>query len=183
MAIRVELDKRAFVALASDTRLELLRALQPMRRTVAQLSRALEIDKSAIVRHLDKMIEGGLVNRYEDDGFVYYGLSWKARDILSPNENIKIVLLISFTLILAAIISILVAAILTGYGTAGGGGGLPSQIYKIMRSEDALGLWLVGSFVVCLGVISVFLSITAFHTVRKPKQAISKPLDQERAAG
>lgn len=93
--MRVELDKKSLFALASDTRLDILRALQPMRRTVTQLSDALDIDKAAIHRHLKKMEEGGLVKRYEDHGFVYYGLSWKARDLMSPNENTKIVILLS----------------------------------------------------------------------------------------
>lgn len=94
-AMRVELDKKSLFALASDTRLEILKALQPMRRTVSQLSDALNIDKAAIHRHLKKMEEGGLVVRHEDHGFVYYGLSWKARDLMSPNENTRIVILIS----------------------------------------------------------------------------------------
>jgi ArsR family transcriptional regulator len=93
--MRVELDKKSLFALASDTRLEILKALQPMRRTVSQLSEALDIDKAAVYRHLKKMEEGGLVVRQEDHGFVYYGLSWKARDLMSPNENTKIIILIS----------------------------------------------------------------------------------------
>jgi len=93
--MRVELDKKSLFALASDTRVDILRALQPMRRTVSQLSEALDIDKAAVHRHLKKMEEGGLVKRYEDHGFVYYGLSWKARDLLSPNENTRVVILLS----------------------------------------------------------------------------------------
>ncbi len=89
--MRVELDKKALFALASDTRLEILRALQPMRRTVTQLAESLEVDKAAVHRHLQKLIEGDLVKRYEDHGFVYYGLSWKARDLLAPNENTKVI--------------------------------------------------------------------------------------------
>ncbi|MFH1580220.1 MAG: winged helix-turn-helix domain-containing protein, partial [Thermoplasmatota archaeon] len=77
--MRVELDKKALFALASDTRLDILKSLQPMRRTVSQLAESLNIDKAAVFRHLKKMEEGGLVKRYEDHGFVYYGLSWKAR--------------------------------------------------------------------------------------------------------
>src|SRR5512137_2066065 len=101
--MRVELDKKSLFALASDTRLDILRALQPMRRTVTQLSESLNIDKAAVHRHLKKMEEGELVKRYEDHGFVYYGLSWKARDILSPGENTKIILLLSCTWILVMV--------------------------------------------------------------------------------
>ena len=58
------------------------------------------MDKSAVHRHLKKLGEGGFVKREEDHGFVYYGLSWKARDILSPNENTKIVVLITASIVL-----------------------------------------------------------------------------------
>lgn len=108
--MRVELDKKSLFALASDTRLDILRALQPMRRTVTQLSESLNIDKAAVHRHLKKMEEGGLVKRYEDHGFVYYGLSWKARDILSPGENTKIILLLSCTWILVMVVGFLIVA-------------------------------------------------------------------------
>ena len=89
--MRVELDRKALFALASDTRIEILRALQPMRRTVTQLAEALDVDKAAVHRHLQKLVEGELVRRYEDHGFVYYGLSWKARDLLAPNANTKVI--------------------------------------------------------------------------------------------
>jgi hypothetical protein len=68
----------------------------------------MNIDKAAIYRHLKKMEEGGLVKRFEDHGFVYYGLSWKARDLLSPNENTKIIVLLSTSwVILIAIVLLL----------------------------------------------------------------------------
>lgn len=106
--MRVELDRGALFALASDTRLDILRAMQPMRRTVTQLSVAIGIDKAAVFRHLKTLEEGGLVKRYEDHGFVYYGLSWKARDIISPGENTRIVILLS-VYALAAVLAVAVS--------------------------------------------------------------------------
>lgn len=114
--MKVELDKKSLFALASDTRLEILRSLQPMRRTVTQLSDALNIDKAAVHRHLKKMEDGGLVKRFEDHGFVYYGLSWKARDLLSPNENTKIVILLSCSYVL--ILAFALVAAFSAYGAA-----------------------------------------------------------------
>lgn len=115
--MRVELDKKSLFALASDTRLDILRSLQPMRRTVSQLSEALDIDKAAVHRHLKKMEEGGLVKRFEDHGFVYYGLSWKARDLLSPNENTRIIILLSASWILCLAVIFLVVLGTTNNGT------------------------------------------------------------------
>ena len=114
--MRVELDKKSIFALASDTRLEILKSLQPMRRTVSQLSEELNIDKGAVHRHLKKMEEGGLVKRHEDHGFVYYGLTWKARDLVAPNENTRIVIVLSSIWILSMVAVLFVAAGLMSEG-------------------------------------------------------------------
>ncbi|OPY34079.1 MAG: HTH-type transcriptional regulator lrs14 [Methanomassiliicoccales archaeon PtaU1.Bin124] len=104
--LRVELDKKALFALASDTRMDILKALQTDRRTLSQLAELLQVDKAAVHRHLKKLEEGGFVNRADDHGFIYYSLSWKARDIISPGENTRIVVIIStaFILLLACLV-------------------------------------------------------------------------------
>lgn len=108
--LRVELDKKALFALASDTRVEILQTLEPMRRTVTQLAEELGIDKAAVHRHLQKLVEGGLVKRYEDHGFVYYGLAWKTRDLLNPTENTKIIILLTSAFLLLAVAGAFVIA-------------------------------------------------------------------------
>jgi DNA-binding transcriptional ArsR family regulator len=97
--MKVELDRRSLFALASDTRLEILKALQTNRRTVSQLAELVGIDKAAVHRHLKKLEEGSFVSRTEDHGFVYYALTWRSRDILNPNDRTKIVILISSSLV------------------------------------------------------------------------------------
>jgi DNA-binding transcriptional ArsR family regulator len=99
--MKVVLDKSSLFALASDTRMEMLKALESNRRTVSQLAELINIDKSAVYRHLKKLEEGGFVARTEDHGFVYYALTWRSRDILNPNDKTKIVILISSALICA----------------------------------------------------------------------------------
>lgn len=114
-AMKVELDRRSLFALASDTRLEILKALETNRRTVSQLADLLGIDKAAVHRHLKKLEEGGFVSRTEDHGFVYYALTWKSRDILNPNDRTKIVILISSSLIcLLAMIVVIYLAVYPG---------------------------------------------------------------------
>jgi DNA-binding transcriptional ArsR family regulator len=110
--MKVELDKRSLFALASDTRLEMLKALQTNRRTVSQLAELLNIDKAAIHRHLKKLEEGGFVVRTEDHGFVYYALTWRSRDILNPNDKTRIVILLSSALVcvLAMVVIMFLAA-------------------------------------------------------------------------
>jgi DNA-binding transcriptional ArsR family regulator len=117
--MKVVLDKRSLFALASDTRLEMLKALEPNRRTVSQLAEVVKIDKAAVHRHLKKLEEGGFVSRTEDHGFVYYALTWKSRDILNPNDKTKIVILISSSLIcmLALIVVVSLASSNGALGT------------------------------------------------------------------
>lgn len=185
--MRVELDKKSLFALASDTRLEILRSLQPMRRTVSQLSESLNIDKAAVYRHLKKMEEGGLVKRYEDHGFVYYGLSWKARDLLSPNENTRIVVLLSVSWILTVITAFfLIAALTTGpseliFGTdyhPTKGGGVPydsntsSAEFDLVESiiEDPVAWTIWGIPMACCALLAGIFYVKGFRSVRRPRQ-------------
>lgn len=170
--MRVELDKKSLFALASDTRLDILKSLQPMRRTVSQLSESLNIDKAAIFRHLKKMEDGGLVKRYEDHGFVYYGLSWKARDLLSPDENTRIVVLLSCTwLLVMGAVFLLVIGMTTQYDQL-----LPKSPdtsgYQLQERIGPLGetliVWLAPAL--ALLVMAVILGFEGFVTRKKPRQ-------------
>ncbi len=181
--MRVELDKKALFALASDTRLEILRSLQPMRRTVKQLAEALGIDKAAVHRHLKKLVEGGLVKRYVDHGFVYYGLNRKGRDLLNPNERTKIVILISSSIVFLALAAfVLILAQLpaglvpdSGVPTQGRGEALSDDLTEGPFVDPTLGqaadLRLVLLAVFAMAVATLLL-VTAVRTIRRPKQRL-----------
>ncbi|HEX9907475.1 MAG TPA: winged helix-turn-helix domain-containing protein [Thermoplasmata archaeon] len=186
--MRVELDKKSLFALASDTRLDILRSLAPMRRTVSQLSETLNIDKSAVFRHLKKMEEGGLVKRHEDHGFVYYALTWKARDLMSPTENTKIVILLSASWLIAfSIIFVASASYLmlgeesvpesrgllwpTGFPSAG------ENSYDSLAPEQestSAVFWI--PMYIALGIISSVLAVTGLRKLRKPRQSKPTPV-------
>ena len=173
--MRVELDKKSIFALASDTRMEILKTLQPMRRTVTQLSEALNIDKGAVHRHLKKMEEGGLVKRYEDHGFVYYGLTWKARDLVVPNESTRIVIVLSAVWILSLAIVFFVSA---GLLAEGGDDDLIDIVPGYHEAADAVSdssaeveqqlYWVVP--VSILGAVLVALCVMAYKMLRIPLQ-------------
>lgn len=180
--MKVELDKKALFALASDSRMEILKALHPQRRTVAQLADQLGIDKAAVHRHLKKLEEGELVTRYEDHGFVYYGLSWKARDVISPGENTKIVIVFSLTLMMFVGA---IAALLTGFSNmAYGLGGSEVNTGEPAGGADRLfsgggmspEMMVLGIFLLIIAVILVYLG---WRRVRVPKQKLS-PMDGSR---
>ncbi len=178
--MRVELDKKALFALASDTRLEILRSLQTMRRTVKQLAEALSIDKAAVHRHLKKLVDGGLVKRYVDHGFVYYGLNRKGQDLLNPNDGTKIVILLSSSIIVFILAALVLAAamlapsgLISGGPTTGRGDALaefddpgsdPGILPGQPRSTDGI------VAAVLLAVAALVLLVAAFRIMRKPKQ-------------
>jgi DNA-binding transcriptional ArsR family regulator len=186
--MRVELDKKSLFALASDTRLEILRSLQPMRRSISQLSEALNIDKAAVHRHLKKMEEGGLVKRYEDHGFVYYGLSWKARDLMSPNENTKVVILLSCSwLFILGVTFLLVAGIASHSSDTGlfPGKGHPWDHYGTNNTaneriafldNEPMIVWILPAAI--LAASACALTFTALRKMRRPKQ-LTIPSDGE----
>lgn len=92
---KVVLDADAFKALASDTRLEILKALDVRRLTVTELGRVLDLNKATVFEHLKQLTAADLVKK-EDEGrkWIYYRLTWKGRNILHP-ENAQIFLLLS----------------------------------------------------------------------------------------
>ena len=175
-ALRVELDKKSLFALASDTRVEILRSLQPMRRTVSQLSEELNIDKAAIHRHLKKMEEGGLVKRFEEHGFVYYGLSWKARDLLMPNENTKIIVLLSASWVFIGVIALLIMFALmwsnTGNGYYADGDLGPRQAFDgEFVNVDHTGLTVTGwALFISLGAAAACTGVLALRKYSRPRQ-------------
>jgi len=182
--MRVELDKKSLFALASDTRVDILKSLQPMRRTVTQLAESIGIDKAAVHRHLKKLEEGGLVKRYEDHGFVYYGLSWKARDLMSPTENTKVIVLLSSSWIFMLIAAFLVLATFSSTisMTTGGSTGDPQNAYGGDASRDAqhtalgsnpLPWYVYATPAAGLAVVAATLALLGSKSLVRPKQNVS----------
>ena len=95
---KVTLDRDAFKALASDTRLMILRSLDGKKMTVTELSNVTKMNKATMHEHLGKLHAVGLIKRNEREGhkWVYYKLSWKGSSLLHP-ENNRIVVMFSAT--------------------------------------------------------------------------------------
>jgi DNA-binding transcriptional ArsR family regulator len=96
---KVTLDRDAFKALASDTRLDILRSLDGKKMTVTELSKITNMNKATLHEHLGKLTTVGLIKRVEREGhkWVYYKLSWKGSSLLHP-ENNRIVVMFSATI-------------------------------------------------------------------------------------
>lgn len=89
-----------FKALASDTRLDILRALDGKKMGLKDISQATKLNKATLHEHLTKLAEAGLVKKKDREGhkWVYYRLTWKGEGLLHP-ENSRIVVLFSTTFI------------------------------------------------------------------------------------
>ncbi|MFO8078456.1 MAG: winged helix-turn-helix domain-containing protein [Thermoplasmatota archaeon] len=106
---KVTLNKEAFKALASETRLDIIKTLDGKQMNLTELSTNTKLNKATLHEHLKKLIDTGLVKKKQRPGhkWVYYKLSWKGESLLHP-ENTKIVVLFttSFVALFAAITQI-----------------------------------------------------------------------------
>ena len=92
---RITLDREVFKALASDTRLDILKALDVRQKTVTELAKELELNKATVFEHLEKLAAVGLIQKLEDDRkWVYWQLTWTGRRLLHP-EAITLALVLS----------------------------------------------------------------------------------------
>jgi len=97
---KVTLDRETFKALASDTRLDILRSLDGKNMSLKDICTATNLNKATLHEHLVKLNGAGLIKKNERDGhkWVYYKLTWKGECLLHP-ENTRIVVLFTATFI------------------------------------------------------------------------------------
>lgn len=95
---KLTLDMATFKALASDTRLDILKTLDGKRMALKDICKATKLNKATLHEHLSKLNEAGLVKKKEREGhkWVFYKLTWKGECLLHP-ENTRIVVLFSVT--------------------------------------------------------------------------------------
>jgi DNA-binding transcriptional ArsR family regulator len=115
---KITLDTKTFQALASATRLTVLRALDERRKTLTELARDLELNKATVHEHLQLLVAAGLVRKRDDEGrkWIYYELTWTGEKLLHPQETTTF-------------------SVLLGLGVAAAGGG-------VLMLGRALGWWL-----------------------------------------
>ncbi len=128
---KVTLNKEAFKALASETRLEIIKTLDGKQMNLTELSTNTHLNKATLHEHLKKLIDTGLVKKKQRPGhkWVYYKLSWKAESLLHP-ENTKIVVL--FTTSFIALFAAITQLFLWAKGTI-----IPTSNYNQMGTMDA----------------------------------------------
>ena len=101
---KVTLDMDTFKALASNTRLDILKTLDGKKMSLKDISKVTKLNKATLHEHLVKLNEAGLVKKKEREGhkWVTYKLTWKGECLLHP-ENTRIVVMFSTTFIALAV--------------------------------------------------------------------------------
>ncbi len=107
MEEKITLDLNSFKALASETRVHILKKLGGRRATASELASSLEISVQAASEHLEKMRAAGLVARVSREEepprkWVYYELTDKGRALLQPESTKKIWVLLSASILAIA---------------------------------------------------------------------------------
>ncbi len=93
---KIIIDRKALFALASETRIEILKKLDKRRMTLTELSESLNMSKTTVKEHLDKLVEAGIIRKVDEGRkWIYYELTEKGRKILHPDNLTKIILLLS----------------------------------------------------------------------------------------
>jgi len=134
---KITLDQESFKALASDTRIEILKRLDHSQRTVTDLANELHVNKSAVYKHLSRLLDAGLVKKVEDNRkWVYYRLSMKGANLLHP-ERVQIALMLSASLLALSL------AVYNVYLYAVGtleqvGGGTPQSPFTFVTAHNSV---------------------------------------------
>lgn len=99
---KVTLDLETFKALASPTRLSVLKTLGERRKTLSEISRDLDLNKATVHEHLAVLTATGLVKK-NDEGrkWIYYELSWQGERLLHPQESTTFAVLLGLSVVAA----------------------------------------------------------------------------------
>ena len=93
---RIILDRSAFKALASDTRVNILKELDKRRKTLTEISEVLNLAVATVKEHMDQLSKSNLIS-IKDEGrkWKYYELTEKGKAILYPERKKIWVMLMS----------------------------------------------------------------------------------------
>ncbi|MBD3304630.1 metalloregulator ArsR/SmtB family transcription factor [Candidatus Woesearchaeota archaeon] len=85
---KIVLDQDTFKALATGTRVKILKTLDKRRHTQSELSAVLDMSVPTVKEHLGALEKTGLVKRNEEGRkWIYYSLTEKAKCVLDPERK------------------------------------------------------------------------------------------------
>ena len=85
---KIVLDQSTFKALATGTRVKILKTLGKRRHTQSELSAVLDMSVPTVKEHLNALVDAGLVKRHEEGRkWIYYSLTEKSKCVLDPERK------------------------------------------------------------------------------------------------
>jgi len=168
---KVVLERESLEALASETRVHVLKELRDKQKTITQIARAIAVDKAAVFRHLRKLSDGKLVEKDTSHSFTYYRLTWRGRAVMFPQETTRIAIMLasSFLILMVAFFS-LNAYLTPRYATVL----TPIDVVVIITLPPET-LFLVVA-VVLIGIFTVIVVASLFAV--RPRKAKLTPEDE-----
>lgn len=141
---KITLNIDDFKTLASETRLDILHAIDQKNMSLKDISRVTQLHETTIHEHLIKLVNSGFVKKNEREGhkWVYYKLSWKGSSLLHP-DNTKVVVMFTttFAILLGCIFGVF-------------------NILRIIRGSLAQSALSSGNVVSGIGNFPIVLSLT-----------------------
>lgn len=94
----IVMDKKTFKLLASDTKVKILKLLQTRDHNLSEISRKLNLSKSTVKEHIDKLISAEIVKEVDRGKWKYYTLTKYGKKLIGNKEdnnvNVKRVVII-----------------------------------------------------------------------------------------
>jgi len=116
----VTLDRDDIAALSSDARVAILKALDSRPMTVSELADGLDLARSTIHEHLAVLADADLVTHENARKWRDYTLTKRARRVLHPGKDHRIIFLLGTSLVAMTAGALLVASFLRGFAVQGG---------------------------------------------------------------
>lgn len=160
---KIELDRSSFKALASDTRIKIIKELHEKDKRVTDLSNNLNLSKPTIIEHLKKLEDSNLVERKKQEKKrkrVYYELTDKSKSLLEPQftRNVKILLVSVIIAFLGGLLNIYNKFKLNNRGSDQIGvmgnsqEGYTQSVNALIQNPPWLGILLLTSTIILFGI-------------------------------
>jgi DNA-binding transcriptional ArsR family regulator len=137
----VTLDRDDIVALASDARVAILKTLDSRPMTVSELADGFGLARSTVHQHLTVLTDADLVTHESTRKWREYTLTKRARRLLHPGKDHRIIFLLSTSLAAMTVGVLCVTSYLRGFAVQGGS--IVREPLLLYAGEALLGVTLV----------------------------------------
>lgn len=136
----MEIDSKTIKALSAETRIRILKILRNSRRIAADISKEIGLAPSTVNEHLKLMEEAGLVRKNETGHkWIYYEITEKGKNMITPKMPISIILTLSLGIGLAFFGAANFYAANIAYSGSGMVPSVMQEVTKTMEQTDYAG--------------------------------------------